>query len=246
VVCSTLEFEPVASRGPIIYPGRLLPRTVEALVPDGRVIVVVPLHRQERAARRRWAGLGERVAVAVHHPFDDNDLGDLAGRCRAAGATLVVMDSFAYTAEQCRDVAAATGLTVLSARRIVARIVGELLTPGWHRAALTRTPRPAQRSPEPPTDPPPEARTPAPPPPALSSPHPSFVRIRSQKPVSPSRSSRTDRSDRRIRSFDPGSIAASAPSITSRGRRRRCQSISTSTTASPGMIRGAVGVRVRR
>src|SRR5690606_27887515 len=132
VVCSTLEFEPVASRGPIIYPGRLLPRTVEALVPDGRVIVVVPLHRQERAARRRWAGLGERVAVAVHHPFDDNDLGDLAGRCRAAGATLVVMDSFAYTAEQCRDVAAATGLTVLSARRIVARIVGELLTPGWH------------------------------------------------------------------------------------------------------------------
>ncbi|HEX6988669.1 MAG TPA: AroM family protein [Bacillota bacterium] len=127
VLCSTLDVEPVASRCPVIYPARLLPRTVEALMPSGVVTVVVPLHRQERAARRRWAMLDGRLVVAVHHPYEDDNLNELAGQCRDAGSALVVMDSFAYSAEGCRDVAAATGLPVLSARRLVARIVAELL-----------------------------------------------------------------------------------------------------------------------
>lgn len=128
VLCSTLDFEPVKSRGPVVYPGRLLPRTVEALLPHGTVGVVVPLHRQEQAARRRWALMEGRLAVAAHHPFGEDSLSDLAAQCRAAGASMVVMDSFAYTAEHCSDVAGATGLPVLSARRLVARIVTELLT----------------------------------------------------------------------------------------------------------------------
>ncbi|MFO7246631.1 MAG: AroM family protein [Thermaerobacter sp.] len=132
VVCSTLGFEPVASRRPVVYPCRVVPRTVDGLIPRGRVGVVIPLHRQEQAAMRRWEPLGDRLVLAVYHPYDDGDLTQLAGRMHEAGVSLVVLDSFDYTAEHCRDVSMATRLPVLSARRLVARIVAELLSRAFY------------------------------------------------------------------------------------------------------------------
>ena len=128
VVCCTADVPPVPSRRTVIYPGRLLPQGVAALLGDGRLGVVVPLHRQRPAAQRRWSFFAGRLVVGVFHPYvDDGGWGELARAFRQEQVDMIVLDSFGYSPEMRAELASLTGLPVICARRFVARVVAELL-----------------------------------------------------------------------------------------------------------------------
>lgn len=128
VLCCTADVPPVPSRRPVVYPGRILPRGVAALLGDGCLGVVVPLHRQRDAARRRWSSFAGRLVVGVFHPYvDDGGWSDLAQAFMRERVDMIVLDSFGYSHEMRAELALLTGLPVICARRLVARVVAELL-----------------------------------------------------------------------------------------------------------------------
>ncbi|HEY8449973.1 MAG TPA: AroM family protein [Bacillota bacterium] len=128
LVLTTEPLLPVPSRGPVLYPGRLLVATAAALIPDGTIGIVLPHPRLMRRAAGKWGAVGDRTVFACASPqASASEWLDVSGELRAAGARLVVLDAFAYPGETAAHVAALTRLPVLCARTLTARVAAELL-----------------------------------------------------------------------------------------------------------------------
>lgn len=126
VLLCTGTFDLRAAR-PIVFPGRLLTATVEALGRGRRIAVLTPHEDQVRAQTERWSARGATATVLFVPPYAPADFADAGRRARAAGASLVVMDCLGYTLAMKTAVASASALPVLLPRSLVARVAAELL-----------------------------------------------------------------------------------------------------------------------
>ena len=133
VVC-TGEFPDLAHKGPLLLAERLFVSGVEGLcggdTKGGVLGVVCPLPQQIAMSLAKWAGVAARVEVAAATPYDGGTpaavaaaAADLAGR----GARWIVLDCMGYTDAMRAAARQKSGVPVLLARSVVARLAGEVV-----------------------------------------------------------------------------------------------------------------------
>ncbi len=121
-----------ARRAWLVEPDRILPGLVAGLAGSRRVGVVMPLTLPIDGERRKWSTLQIPPTFAVASPYaaGDDQVSTAARDVQRAGASLVVLDCFGFTAQH-RDAAAqASGLPVLLSSELMARVTGACLHGG--------------------------------------------------------------------------------------------------------------------
>lgn len=118
-----------ARRAWLIQPDRILPGLVSGMVGARRVGVLSPLPVPLDAARRKWSPLQIPPGLATASPYADGDDAFTAAvlDLKRAGADVLLMDCLGFGVRH-RDVARrVTGLPVLLALDLVARVTGACL-----------------------------------------------------------------------------------------------------------------------
>lgn len=111
--------------------GGVVKAFVRGVLPRGRLGILTADPRQERQQAREWAGVGPECTVVGASPYGGADeFHDAAlrlwrwmgGRC-----DLILLECIGHTAAMREEVRELTGVSVVTARSIVARAVAELL-----------------------------------------------------------------------------------------------------------------------
>ncbi|MCX2747863.1 AroM family protein [Arthrobacter sp. MI7-26] len=118
---------------PLIEPDHVLAHVVAAVASRSpHVGIICPLAEQQEDAKAKYRALLPRTvalstAAATPYSTDLASLGAAAEQLRADGAEIIVLDCIGYTARMRSEVIEASGLPVLLARSVAARIAAELL-----------------------------------------------------------------------------------------------------------------------
>lgn len=128
VVLCTGEFAGLHAPVPLIFPDRILTRTVEAVFPGGTLGVLMPTEGQMDWMRSRWTTPTRCFIGAAVSPYTGSaELAAAARRLVDAGAELIVLDCMGFSGEMKRVVAQAAGRPVILANRLIGRVVEELI-----------------------------------------------------------------------------------------------------------------------
>lgn len=129
VVC-TGEMPPIPHQRALLHAEGLIAAGAGALSAGGRLGVVCPDPGQAAATGDRWARVTEDPLVAPASPYAEDSLDRVtaaARRLAADGAEVLVLDCMGYPLSARRAAAAASGLPVLLAREVVARLAAARL-----------------------------------------------------------------------------------------------------------------------
>jgi protein AroM len=130
VLLCTGEFRGVHSEKLLIMPSDLLFRVVQSLLPRGRAGVLIPSPAQVDAIRTKWAREGLEVFIQALSPYqeaDESAIREVSRKFLAAKVDLIVLDCIGYSNQLSREMKHLTGLPVVLARTIVARVLKEIL-----------------------------------------------------------------------------------------------------------------------
>lgn len=130
VVLCTGVFRGLRSRKAwLIEPDRILPALVAGMVGARRVGMISPLAIAPDAARRKWAALQIPPMQAVASPYVAGDSGVEAAalELKRAGADLLLLDCIGFVDRHRTAARRASGLPVLQASDLVARVTGACL-----------------------------------------------------------------------------------------------------------------------
>ncbi|MFF0270938.1 AroM family protein [Kribbella sp. NPDC004536] len=124
VVC-TGEFPAFRHSRPLLLAGPLLTAGLTAIAGDSLVGVVCPLAEQEQQTYEKFP---QHIKVAWATPYQPGltELETAAQKLAAEGVQLLVLDCMGYTQAHREAAAAASGLPVVLARSVVARLTAEL------------------------------------------------------------------------------------------------------------------------
>ena len=126
MVGCTGTFVGLPERPDVLLPSKILSGLIDATLPPGRRLgVLVPIPEQVELFTEIRGGPNRPVTVSVVRPGQDPS--DAANELRDAGVELVVLDCFGYSRELLATVQEITGVPVLSAVRVTARLAQELL-----------------------------------------------------------------------------------------------------------------------
>lgn len=128
LVC-TGTFPPLRHTRPLHTAESLLVPAVGALAGGRPVGVICPLPAQREPSVAKFAGTAPRIGTADADPYGaGRDAFAAAGRALVAdGCELLVLDCMGYTEQHRVWVAAASGVPVVLARSVVARLFGEVV-----------------------------------------------------------------------------------------------------------------------
>ncbi len=128
VFACTGDFPPMNGDAGVLFPSRVLDGWISALLPTGRLGLLVPLAEQipKLAAKRRRPGL-EVVAEPLVPSGDPAAARLAAERLKALKPDVVAMDCMGYSQATKDIVAAIVGVPVLLAVTTVSRVVEEVL-----------------------------------------------------------------------------------------------------------------------
>ncbi|SDY99258.1 protein AroM [Evansella caseinilytica] len=124
VIVCTGSFPDISHKKPLLFPDQILKHVVKAVLREGNLGLLVPLAEQKQQLIEKWDALP--VVAAAASPYEAGDFERPAQELKANGATIIVLDCMGYTEQHKKIVKAATGLPVILARSIVARIAAEL------------------------------------------------------------------------------------------------------------------------
>lgn len=133
LLACTGPFPELAHRKPLFVPDRIISHAVAATAPSGRPVgIIAPLPAQIPDTRRKFAAAlpaGTAVLVSAASPYTGTaeDLRRAARELADQGAALLAMDCFGYTAAMRAVIADETGLPVIVARSVAARLAAETL-----------------------------------------------------------------------------------------------------------------------
>lgn len=131
----TGAFEEVTCAKPLLRPEWMIGPGVAALAAGLETVgVLVPLPEQRHHPDGKYAALDASVVVDDASPYAgeslETGLADAARRLRDAGAQLIVADCMGYSQSMRAVLAESSGVPVVLARSIVARLAAELLDRG--------------------------------------------------------------------------------------------------------------------
>jgi len=125
----TGAFPPLGATRPLIQPQPVLLGTLRGLRWSGRLGVLTPSVPHVPQTEARWRRDGFDPVVFPLSPYEEEDAAALAraaGALREAGAGLVVMDCMGFRRKTRNELRALTGVPVLLANLLVARVIAEL------------------------------------------------------------------------------------------------------------------------
>jgi len=128
VFACTGEFPPFAGDAGVVFPSRVLNALAAALLPAGRLGILIPLPEQTRKLRAKWARPGLEVASEPLVPSaTERQIATAAERLAAHQPDLVAMDCMGYgpaaktiVKEVCR---VPTLLAITAAGRVVRELI---------------------------------------------------------------------------------------------------------------------------
>ncbi|MEW6244369.1 MAG: AroM family protein [Bacillota bacterium] len=124
----TGEYPDLANIPGLVRPYPVLHRLVDALLPVGRLGVIVPSVRQVEDKKRDWASPGREVHVAAASPYSsEEELQNACGCLKASGSELVVLDCLGFSYETKMKARTALGVPVVMAGSVFAWTMKELL-----------------------------------------------------------------------------------------------------------------------
>jgi protein AroM len=129
VLLCTARFPTLRSSALLVEPDRLLVNLVRGLRPR-RIGVFLPLAAQGDSASEKWMAVEAEKTYAAALPCGEPDAIVQAARQLEEGSVdLIVMDCVSYTEAHKRSVTKVTGKPVILAISLVARLLGELISP---------------------------------------------------------------------------------------------------------------------
>jgi len=125
----TGAFKGLRSCGHLIFPSAILTRTVEALLPKGRLGIFTPLPTQVEQVKSKWIEGQWEVVVEPLLPVESTpELEPAARRMADQRPDLIVMDCMGYTSLMKRRIHEITGTRTVLAVSTAARVIQELMT----------------------------------------------------------------------------------------------------------------------
>jgi protein AroM len=125
----TGAFPPLRSTRPLLQPQPLLFGALRAMRWPGRLGVVTPSVKHVPQTEARWRRDGFDAVVAPLSPYEEEDasaLARVATAFRDAGVGLVAMDCMGFRRKTRDELRGLTGVPVLLANLLVARVISEL------------------------------------------------------------------------------------------------------------------------
>lgn len=127
VVACAGGFPTVPCPVPLLLPGRLVPAVAGALTESRRIGVITPNRAQVPFAEAKWREDGFEPRVTWASPADEQELRRAAGDLAGSAIDLVVLDCMGHD-DECRGtLARLTGLPVIAAQSLVARVAAALV-----------------------------------------------------------------------------------------------------------------------
>lgn len=128
VFACTGAFPPMPGDAGVLFPSRILDALARALLPAGRLGLLVPLPEQADTLAAKWARPGVEVFAEALRPSAGPDEAALAARSLAARAPdLIAMDCMSYTPALKNAVRAGVGVPTLLGITATGRVLQELL-----------------------------------------------------------------------------------------------------------------------
>ncbi len=113
----------------ILYPQQILHAVVPSLAVHEKVVIVTPEKDQIEQARRKWSEIYQNIEVVHASPYKEVSemISAIEQIQKIPDASLIVLDCMGYNESMKAMVQKKTGLSVILARTIVARVIGEML-----------------------------------------------------------------------------------------------------------------------
>ena len=128
VYACTGAFPAMAGDAGVLFPSRVLSGLAEALLPRGRLGLLVPFAEQGEKLALKWARAGVEVTVEALVPSAGPDeTATAARRLAAAGSDLVALDCMSYTPATKAAVKAEVNVPTLLAITATGRVLREIL-----------------------------------------------------------------------------------------------------------------------
>jgi protein AroM len=128
VYACTGEFPPMEGDENVLFPSRVLNGLASAVLPQGRLGLLIPLAEQAEKLSAKWARPGLDVVAEALAPSADWQEADAAARRLAAKEPdLVAMDCMSYTPVTKEWVRPALGVPALLAITVTGRLLREML-----------------------------------------------------------------------------------------------------------------------
>lgn len=127
-ICTGVFPDIFKSNKPLLYPQKIMHGVIPRLIDKGKMAVIIPDKDQVIQNKKKWKESGIDVIVVPASPYSKEDeLYNAINELKGKDIDLVVMDCIGYTLEMKKRLAEETGIKVILARSIVARILGEML-----------------------------------------------------------------------------------------------------------------------
>jgi protein AroM len=124
----TGAFEGLTAARPLVEPDQVLLGVIRGVRFAGRLGVLTPSERHVAQTERRWRAYGFDPVVAPMSPYERaTSVEELAGRFRAGGVGLLVLDCIGFRRQTRDDLQARLDVPVIVANLLVARVVAEML-----------------------------------------------------------------------------------------------------------------------
>ena len=126
----TGEFHKLKSdRALLIEPDRVIPVTVNAMIADRQLGIMVPAEEQIVEQEAKWHMLRRKPVCDFASPYtgSDDELISAAKRLQEAGAEFIVLDCMGYNEKHTVVIEKAVTVPVLLSNRLMARIVAEFI-----------------------------------------------------------------------------------------------------------------------
>ena len=129
VVICTGEFEhKFETAVPLLFPEKILVSNVKPLLYRGRLGVVTPLPEQMEQCRSKWSGIADDILTVSASPYGDiSEIESAVTELRRKNLDLIVLDCIGYDTAMKTAVKKITGVPVMIARSMIARVLSEIL-----------------------------------------------------------------------------------------------------------------------
>lgn len=129
-ICTGTFPDIFTSTVPLIYPQKILHGVTPYLAGKGKVAVITPDKDQVEQSRKKWQETGADVIVVNGSPYgEDSEIDQAIDQLNYYDdIDVIALDCIGYTEDMKRRVAEGTNTSVVLARTIVARVLGEILS----------------------------------------------------------------------------------------------------------------------
>lgn len=127
ILC-TGAFPQISAPVPIILPDRILRANLDAVLPAGKIGVIMPHIDQMELMREKWATAEREFVGEAASPYTaSGELTDCARRLTERGADMLVLDCMGFTDEMKQSVKYGTDRPAVLANRLIGRVIEELI-----------------------------------------------------------------------------------------------------------------------